>query len=343
MKTERPHDNNYHENNFDLLRLVLASMVFLFHSAILSQATQISILSKLSADFAVQSFFVVSGYLIFMSYEKSASLFDYASKRFRRILPAYVMSVLLGVVIGALTTVLPLSQFFCDSRTIKYIAYNLFFMNFAAPTLPGTFLNNYMPAVNGSLWTLKLEVGFYLAVPVIYWLCQRCGYVKILVSIFLFSLIYHLGLSSLAVRYDSQLIAKFAKQLPGQLTYFIAGVGFYVARTRFSGLKVGHFLGAAFIFMVTSGVIHDVVAPIAVAVTAIYVATFAPYLGNFGKYGDFSYGIYIYHFPLVQAAISIGLFSYSPVFAVVVVGISVLSVAVLSWNLLERPALTYGK
>ncbi|MFX9097300.1 acyltransferase family protein, partial [Acinetobacter baumannii] len=77
------------ENNFDLLRFGLASIVVLFHTSRLSQAASLSWMQHyFSATFAVEAFFTVSGFLIFMSYERSHSLLSYAKKRARRIFPA---------------------------------------------------------------------------------------------------------------------------------------------------------------------------------------------------------------------------------------------------------------
>ena len=74
------------ENNFDLLRLVFASSVFLWHVCVLSRAPALEMFSQVfSANIAVKGFFVISGYLVMMSWDNSSSLRDYAAKRLRRI------------------------------------------------------------------------------------------------------------------------------------------------------------------------------------------------------------------------------------------------------------------
>ena len=69
-------------NNFDLLRLLFAGTVCLFHASRLSGERELRwISSVLSSEVAVEAFFVVSGFLIFMGYERSPSVFSYISKR----------------------------------------------------------------------------------------------------------------------------------------------------------------------------------------------------------------------------------------------------------------------
>ncbi|HEY6599604.1 MAG TPA: acyltransferase family protein, partial [Pseudomonadales bacterium] len=126
-------------NNFDLLRLTFAGSVMLFHIPTLSGEAELRVLSQaFSADIAVKAFFVISGYLVMMSWERSASLRDYAGKRVRRIYPAYAAVVLLCALVGAWLTVAPVEAYF-GADLARYCAANLAFLNFLAPTLPGVF------------------------------------------------------------------------------------------------------------------------------------------------------------------------------------------------------------
>ena len=162
-------------NNFDLLRLVFASSVVFWHAYSLSRQRELEPLALLfSADLAVKAFFVVSGYLVVMSCERSSSVGDYAARRARRIYPAYA-AVVLGCAIGAaFLSTLPLAEYF-DARVLRYLAANLVFLNFLAPTLPGVFEGQPYTEVNGALWTLKIEVMFYVFVPVLVLLVRRMG------------------------------------------------------------------------------------------------------------------------------------------------------------------------
>ena len=83
------------QNNFDLLRFLFAFIVLLVHAHVLSGADELSILSAvLSSEIAVKSFFVVSGFLIFMSYENSRSLRSYFENRGEKQLSSFRVSLL---------------------------------------------------------------------------------------------------------------------------------------------------------------------------------------------------------------------------------------------------------
>jgi peptidoglycan/LPS O-acetylase OafA/YrhL len=70
------------KNNFDLIRLLFSGAVLLVHAYQLSGFQQLEVITRiLSSAMAVKSFFVVSGFLIFMSFERTESISSYAKKR----------------------------------------------------------------------------------------------------------------------------------------------------------------------------------------------------------------------------------------------------------------------
>src|SRR6185437_5831983 len=96
-----------------------------------------------------------------------------------------------------------------------------------APALPGVFASNAVSAVNGSLWTIKVEVGFYVLVPMIVWSVRRFGYRRALGSLFLLSLAWHAVFQLLYSHFGTEIYDKLAKQIPGQLSYFAGGAWTY--------------------------------------------------------------------------------------------------------------------
>lgn len=328
------------DNNFDALRLIFASIVVFFHISVLSGLESLEWIHRyMSATFAVQAFFVVSGFLVTMSCESSSSLRSYASKRFRRIAPAYVTVVVAAVILLSFMSALPARQYFSHPGLWRYLAYNLILSNFEAPDLPGVFQSNPVSVVNASLWTIKVEVGFYLVVPIMVWAIRRFGYRKILGGLFLASLAWRVGLQELASLGAGEIYARLAKQLPGQLSFFVGGAwAYYRAREGLSPPVVAAILGLV-IYAMSSGIFDTLSAPFAVTALVSWAAIAGPRMPRAGQYGDFSYGVYLYHFPIVQTCIAWGLFEWSAGMAVMIVVALVLVCSVLSWFLIEAPAL----
>ena len=328
------------DNNFDALRVIFASMVVFFHIGILTGQPALAWMQHLSATFAVQGFFVVSGFLVSMSFERSSSLSSYWGKRIRRIGPAYITIVVVASVFLASFSTYSVSRYFASAGFWDYLANNLLLMNFRATTLPGVFKGNPISAVNGSLWTIKVEVGFYIAVPIIVWLIRKYGWRTILGVVFLGSVVWHLVFGMLGAHDPVGLYARLAKQLPGELSFFAGGAWAYYRVLE--GRSPSFLLAAVgtLAYALTSGLVLEVVAPFAVVALVSWVAIAGPKLPPLGRHGDFSYGIYLYHFPIVQVLIAVGLFAWSPYTAVLVAIVAVLCCSVVSWFFIESPALS---
>lgn len=323
-------------NNFDLIRFMLASMVFLSHAYELSGQEKLSTFAMLiSSTMAVQAFFVISGFLIFQSYERSSTLSSYIAKRTWRIIPAYVTVIFTSAILLSFTSSLSLYQYLYNSELWKYLAANLFFLNFLAPNLPGVFTNHIVQAVNGALWTLKIEVAFYITVPICIWFFTRLGRDRTLIAIYVASVIYTITMLWLSTTWNRPSFVELSRQLPGQMTYFIAGAAIFYHFDRF---RVNSFLLMAvgiLLFTISPYFLTLFLRPVGLALIVMIVA-FGPYLGRFGRYGDFSYGVYILHFPILQILIHFGLPNYSPwVFLFTAIAI-VLPTAMLMWHLVEK-------
>ena len=325
-------------NNLDLLRFLLAFFVFLAHAHLTSGQSELAILSTLfSSAFAVQAFFVVSGFLIFQSYDRSSSLRSYAGKRARRILPAYVLVVLLSAIGLAAASTLSAGDYYGSRGFLAYLVANLSFLNFLAPTLPGVFTGNAMSAVNGSLWTLKVEVMFYVAVPILVWLCRRFGDRLALAVLYALSCAYALLVIELVRRTGRTGLEELGRQLPGQLTYFVAGSAIYAHFAWFKRHLPWMAVAGVVLFMLSwlGGPLVILLRPAGVALMALSFA-FGPYLGRFGRYGDFSYGIYIVHFPILQLLVAGGVLQDRPWAFVALATVMVLAAAVLLWHGVEK-------
>jgi len=330
-------------NNFDILRFSLAFMVMLFHIGMLSEAQELHGLTLISGTFAVNAFFIISGFLICMSCERNSSIYQYTIKRVRRVYPAYLLAIIFTFVIGVLFTTLDLREFFTSGETYRYLAYNLVFLNFKQVSLPGVFSDHVDVGMNGSLWTLKIEIMFYVLVPFILFACRKLGATRVLIAGYLLSIAYRIGFLYLFDTTGNEIYSRFGKQLPGQLCFFLSGAFFYFWYK--SNRPIPWWVAAIGVvfYNLPYEYLQISLGPIGLGAAVCWFALHARHLGHFGKYGDTSYGIYVYHFPLVQVAVSLGLFTTHPYATTLAVSVTVVIMSLASWRYVENPWLGRSK
>jgi peptidoglycan/LPS O-acetylase OafA/YrhL len=315
-------------NNFDAIRLLLAFSVFLSHSFPISGLPIFQQLGKwANAAIAVQSFFVISGFLIFMSYDRSKSLSDYSRKRACRIYPAYFAVVMICALVGLVITDLPWQEYVSKPLWL-YLATNLSFLNYLHPELPGVFTTNPIPVINGALWTIKVEVMFYISVPVLSWLFVRLPRIPLMVALYIGGLIYK-TLCHKTGHYSLEV------QLPGQIQFFLSGALLYYYQPQF--LRYARPLLAVSVAVTAVELYFGVVLllPLSLAVIVIYVALCMPGLNRIRPAWDLSYGYYIWHFPVLQMVTFLGWFA-NPWAGLTMAGAITAAMACLSWVGVER-------
>ncbi len=328
-----------HKNNFDLLRLVLAFSVCLAHLGEVSATPAFHPLEwYFYSGVAVDCFFVVSGFLIFRSYQRSSSLLSYFNKRVRRIYPAYATVVLLAAFV--LPPLLSSdSHLLFSTEWFRYLFSNLLFLNFLQPTLSAVFSSNPLQVINAPLWTIKIEVMFYLSVPLIFLLMKERKKWLVLGFLYVASIAYSIYCTHLYQSSGLPIYLKFEKQLPGQLAFFLSGGAIYL---YFSYFKKFYWLLAlpAFIFLAIKGYsFFPALYPLTLAIAVVSFALCFPYLGNWGKYGDISYGVYVYHFPIIQIFTAFNLFTGHPWTTFFFLILTILTISACSYHFIERPFL----
>lgn len=307
-------------NNFDIVRLCLALVVVLFHSG-LSQSPQLLSLSNyMSGELAVQGFFAISGFLIFASYERSRSLRDYALKRAARILPGYWVSTALCLAIAFAQ-----GQF----HVLGFLLANLTFLNFLHPAIPGVFDLNSTPVMDGALWTIKVEVMFYVAVPIIIWLCRRLHRDALLWTLFAASTALRIFVTH----------SKWDVELPGQLCFFIIGaiIHYHLEFFRRHGRVLMLLALVCFGLHMWTG--WFILRPAAVGVLTLGAAMLMPVVKGPTRWGDFSYGTYVLHWPILQCVTASGLFLYNCWLGLAVSLALIAFAAAVSWFVVEKPSL----
>ncbi len=329
-----------HKNNFDLLRLFLAFSVCFAH---LAEATGISAFIPLRNYFysgiAVDCFFVLSGFLIFRSFQRSSTPLSYLNKRVRRIYPAYFTVVLLAAfLLPFLFTEKPGALLF-SGDWFRYLLVNLGFVNFLQPDLPGIFTSNPLQVINPPLWTIKVEVMFYLSVPIIFMLLRLKKQWLVLCTLYVASLIWSVVFHHLHSTNPLEIYLKLEKQLPGQLTFFLSGGALYLYFPLFKKYWKQALSSSCLIFMLQKFLFFQGLYPLALGIAVISFALILPSLGNWGKYGDMSYGVYIYHFPIIQIFTARSLFDSNPWLIFGGLILTILATSLLSYHCIERPFL----
>ncbi|WP_157626884.1 acyltransferase family protein [Spirosoma luteum] len=326
------------KNSFDFLRFFFAYIVVICHIADLSQDQNFArYRNYIDSYVALTGFFIISGFLIGKSYNASKSVLNYFEKRARRLLPGYFASIILAAMLLSFFSSYTFIQYFTDIQVFKYLFWNSIFLNFVQPCLPGLFVTNRECAVNGALWTIKVEVLFYALVPVIYnYLNKIEKKYFVLIPVYILSVIYktYLGNS------DSEMLVLLSRQTPGFLSYFVCGFSFYYYYDFYIQHKGKLFLIALPIFLIEYHFGIELLRPISQSIIVFFIAYSLPKFNNFGKYGDFSYGTYIFHFSLIQLFVQYGLFDlYNPFLMAGLVILLVGAMAIFSWNFVEKPFL----
>ena len=341
-ETFRPgRDGPSTNNNFNLLRLAFALMVALFHLARLPGLPAFQAASGWlanAAEIGVQGFFILSGYLVYASLERTTSLRLYAEKRVRRLYPAYATVIVLCTVAALLFS--PAARA-APIEVARYLGWNLAFLNFGAPSLPGVFDKNPVTEINGALWTLKIEVMFYLLLPLLAWVLRAAGRRRWLLIglIYVAAEAWRIGFRILGQGAGGEVFDQLYPQLPGQMSFFITGIGLRILdREGFKPTLIGAGVGLAMI--VATLLYHEVefLRAAGIGLFSAWIALGIPRLFDASKFGDLSYGIYIVHFPVIQTVVALGLFTI-PFVGLGVAAAVTLTGAILLWHFVEKPFL----
>ena len=316
-------------NNFDFLRFVAVTAIIVTHAHSLTVGYPNMRLYDpflLMGQAALAAFFVISGYLIPVSWESTASLPRFAWKRFLRIVPPLIPAVFITLfVIGPLMTSLPPGEYYSVLFSLEGILKVPFFEN---GSILGLFQGNPVQFVNGSLWIIPVEIVMYGVVAVL----GLTGLLRRRSAI--------IGLSAINVLlwmiwFDDPRMAKVRFTL-----YFLIGAYLSLHRQSITYRPL-----VAGILLMVLGLSVLTPYPLVAGVICIpYLVLYAaqiriPLLNNFGRGGDFTYGMYIYHYPIQQALIQASGNAFS---LLALCGLSLLLVfplAFLSWHTIETWAL----
>lgn len=329
------------DNNFNLIRIVAAMSVLITHSFALAIGTGDAepfrnALGMTIGAIAVDVFFITSGFLVTASMLTRKNVIEFSVARILRIFPALLVMLALTVFfMGLLFTSLPFTSYVFNQATLLYLVKSATLIAGVGSTLPSVFMDNPYPnAINGSLWTMPYEVRMYVLLVGI-WIVlhtkkraleQTVTVSAITSGIFLIFSHLYFGIDS-----------PFAKLF----FMFFSGSTFYFKREKIEILLPTFLISVGLLAasVLAGKQVFFVFYTLSIAYIVFCIA-FIPSgrIRQFNLYGDYSYGVYIYAFPVQQSV------------AALIPGVSVLAMftislpttlllAILSWHLVEKRAL----
>jgi peptidoglycan/LPS O-acetylase OafA/YrhL len=324
-------------NNFDAVRIGLALIVVFQHLAVLTGINEFQYFrTYFNPDFAVKGFFAISGYLVTKSYLTSSSLLEYFEKRIRRIYPAYLASICLCLLIGISVSKLGVIDFLTSFHTWKYFFSNAIFLNFIQQDLPLVFTDNLMNAMNGSLWTIKIELMLYFCIPPAVYLFHRYGVVAMATLMMISSILW---VNYFEFVFEGKIGSELARQFPGQLSYFIFGSLLAINDNFLKKCGWLALFSLPFVFLIQDPQIRIFIDPLAYSSIVLFLATSAVKSLNVGRYGDVSYGIYLYHFPIIQLLVELKIFETNIWLGLVLTFLITIAISFFSWHAIEKKLL----
>jgi peptidoglycan/LPS O-acetylase OafA/YrhL len=332
-------------NNFHFVRLIASLMVLFSHSFYLFSKDSIDPLHYLSGgiftfgNIGVYVFLIVSGYLITQSLINSKTRLNFLWRRVIRIFPALWVMILLSVFLfGPLMSKSGFIDYYRNLDNYDFLK-NIFLFVPNNFKIPSVFSNNPIGTYNGCLWTITYEVYFYLILVLFYVLRLFRFKILLLAQWLIFIFIQHyLGDKIYIYSYSSPWILNLnLEQCFRLFIFFEAGVILYLFKEIFSMQKFFIVLficsGLVSYLFGFSNLTIDLILPPLV----IYFAISNNYFSFFEKYGDYSYGIYLYGYIIQQFLVSLHL-SYMNEYLLFLLSLLItFIVAFLSWNLVEKP------
>lgn len=326
------------DNNLNLIRMLAATAVLVSHAVPISQGPQaVEPLNALTGytlgTLSVMVFFVISGFLITASFQRSSSHTSFLLARGLRLLPGLAVNlVFVALVLAPVVTALPVGAFLNSSEPYAFVLRNLALFSLVYE-LPGVFDDQPYPAIVGSIWTLRHEVMCYMGVFLAGFAGAWKSRSRAIWALGGYAVIWA------GIALTDPVLSPPARGLVSLSLPFATGVAFYVWRDRLQLSIFGVALTAGLAWAAAGSWIY----PVAVVLTVGYGTFWLAYIPGgiiraYNRLGDYSYGVYVYAFPLQGAAVwAFG--PQSPLENILYSFPPTLMLSVLSWHLIEAPAM----
>lgn len=301
------------ENCFDFLRFFFATILIISHFCALTGNDQ---LLPLDGGTAVKAFFTITGFLVTYSFlRRDGDIKSYARKRFVRIIPAYIVTIFFCVFIGWMVTSLSTTDYFSSVQTWKYFFLNIIMLNWLEPELPHTFQANPLPQMDGSLWVMKQEVLFYILIPFFIFVIKKTGKKWVCIPLIIVCF----------------LIFPYVNVQTQLFTFFIGGMTLMLFFDIYN--KYFKYLFCISICALLFSVFETLTFPMML----VGIAYHCKPLNFFQKVDNITYGLFLYHFPVIQTLIHYNIAEYSLFLCFILTFIITSILATLSWLCIEKP------
>lgn len=331
-----------HDNFFTPLRFIFAFMVLIGHACIIGsndlQGEPHIFYTYTFSYMAVNLFFIASGFLVTKSMLYRGDMAEFSSARILRIFPALIVHVLLVMfVMGPFVTNLPLFEFFTHPDFLSQPLKVLSFYN-TDMEMPGALLNNNEQIASGTLWTLRYEVLAYIGTALTFSLGLMRKKWMLLAMFVGLSIAWMLAYGTGALE---TMPATIAAILRFGVCYSLGAVIFaYRERLQF------HILGVILVTLAaafTNGTaIFEVTTTIMLAYFVFWAAYIKlPKLVKLQTVSDISYGIYIYHWAILQWLDH--LYDLNSWQLITITAPVTILISMASWHWVEKPMLSNKK
>jgi len=332
-------------NNFKLLRLIAAICVILSHSVLLSGDLNNGAAWVLGY-ISVNSFFFISGFLVVASLINRNNLSHYIQARTLRIFPGLIVCVTLCTFfIGILSPEIQFTEYFSSPHTFSFWLKNSFLvLGEIQTTLPtNLFENNPLPhEVNNPLWTLQYELLMYAVLALLFFIITilhkntETSWQYLIVSLAVISMVLFLVN---VIEYHS-IAGFFANSLRFSAMFFFGASCYLLRRTIPLSLPIVCLVCFLTILSFTDRVLFTCVFSLSLGYLILSAAYLpAGWIRKFNRCGDYSYGFYIYAFPIQQYYVYLYP-SIEPATLLLASMLTTLPFAAISWHFVERPILS---
>jgi len=343
-------------DGIDILRGFAVTTVIVYHFFVLLELTNNTMSPYVHAfgSLGVPLFFVISGYLIYRSIERNIDqkgtkegLLNYFFHRLFRIIPAYYFNLL---IVFLMASFLWDNDFFYSTSFFKQLFSHLTFSSYFIHKSAGF-------GINGAYWTLGIEMLWYILAPLFFIFFNKT---RTLFLIMFMSFLYTYGLSvgffdtffNLNEKADNYtlLLLYYTTQIPGQITYFIAGILIYKYTITISldrpirNYLLSLILISLFVIIIGYYKIHLDLLPshllLLILTTLLFIFLYQSSIKGMGILswiGKISYSLYLWHMPILYIMNKSNILEHRPMFeAVIFFLVFLISISAMSYYFIEE-------